>query len=279
MSKFVITVALALIAISAVTAQQNHDQHSQMNQRGAQVMGFDQEKTTHQFYLYADGGAIDVAVKDVSDKTNLDAIRAHLPHIAMLFSEGNFEAPMLVHETEVPGTAEMGKLKDRITYRYVETPKGGRVHIITTDAEALKAVHAFLKFQITDHKSGDSPDVRKPDAMLNKLLESSLSQCLPRGVKVDDIVSTKLVGYIRPENIVRTTVEQTLEGLNAVCKNDKLMDASGKEIYFYHLTGCWGNPPQNYNEILQKQQDEIGRLKQQYTVVEMTCNPSGMFIR
>ncbi len=161
MFKFVITAALALIAVRAVTAKQNHDQHVQMMQRGAQVMGFDQEKTTHHFYLYTDGGAIDVTVNDAADKTNLDAIRAHLPHIAMLFSEGNFQAPMLVHDTKVPGTAEMSKMKDRITYKYVEMPKGGRMNIITTDTEALKAVHAFLKFQIADHKTGDSPEVGK----------------------------------------------------------------------------------------------------------------------
>jgi hypothetical protein len=141
---------------------QSHDQHhAEVNSRGGQVMGFDQEKTTHHFYLYSDGGAIDVAVNDAADKTNLDAIRAHLPHIAMLFSQGNFEAPMLVHDTNVPGTATMGNLKDRITFRYAETPKGGRMNILTTDAEALAAVHAFLKFQITDHKTGDSTDVRK----------------------------------------------------------------------------------------------------------------------
>jgi hypothetical protein len=141
---------------------QSHDQHlADVNRRGEQVMGFDQEKTTHHFYLYSDGGAIDVGVNDAADKTNLDAIRAHLPHIAMLFSNGNFEAPMLVHDTNVPGTARMGKLKDRITYRYAETPKGGRVNIMTTDGEAVAAVHAFLKFQITDHKTGDSPEVRK----------------------------------------------------------------------------------------------------------------------
>ena len=79
--------------------------------------------------------------------------------------------------------------------------------------------------------------------------ESSLSHCLPSGIRLDDIVSAKVVGYQRPGNIVRTTVEQTLGKLNAICKNDKLIDASGKEIYFYHLTGCWGNPPEHYNEI------------------------------
>jgi hypothetical protein len=161
MARFIVIAALALIAVSPVAAQQNHDQHAQMNQRGAQVMGFDQEKTTHHFYLYTDGGAIDVAVDDAADKANLDAIRVHLPHIAMLFSQGNFGAPMLVHGTNVPGTAEMAKLKDRLTYKYAETPKGGRVNITTTDVEALAAVRAFLKFQIADHKTGDSLEVRK----------------------------------------------------------------------------------------------------------------------
>ena len=161
---------------SAVTPQvhdqdslaQGHDQHqADVNRRGEQVMGFDQEKTTHHFYFYSDGGAIDVAVNDAADKANLDAIRAHLPHIAMMFAQGNFEAPMLVHDTNVPGTAEMGRLKGRITYRYADAPKGGRVNIITTDAEALKAVHTFLKFQIADHKTGDSLEVRSECAGLH----------------------------------------------------------------------------------------------------------------
>ena len=133
----------------------------QMNHRGAQVMGFDQEKTAHHFYLYSDGGAIDVSVKDAADKTNLEAIRAHLPHIVMMFSEGNFDAPMLVHATQVPGTAEMKKIKDTITWKYEESARGGRVTITTMNAEALMAVHAFLRYQITDHKTGDSLEITK----------------------------------------------------------------------------------------------------------------------
>ena len=130
-----------------------------MDQRGAHAMGFDQEKTTHHFLLYKDGGAIDVSVKDASDAPNRDAIRAHLPHIAMLFGQGTFDLPHFIHGTDVPGTAAMTRLKDRIAYRYRETPAGGRVDIVTTDPEALAAVHAFLRFQITDHKTGDSLEV------------------------------------------------------------------------------------------------------------------------
>ena len=138
------------------------DPHTQMNHRGAQVMGFDQEKTAHHFLLFEDGGAIEVSVKDKSDSKNRDAIRAHLPHIAHTFGQGSFDAPMLVHDSKnVPGTADLSRLKDRVRYRYVETGSGGRVDIVTTDTEALKAVHAFLKFQITDHKTGDSLTVGK----------------------------------------------------------------------------------------------------------------------
>ena len=130
--------------------------------RAHEVMGFDQDRTTHHFSLFTDGGAIDVSVKDPTDAKNRDAIRAHLPHIATMFGNGDFEAPMLVHDTSnVPGTSVMAAKKAAIRYRYVETPAGGRVDIHTADAEALAAVHAFLKFQIADHKTGDPLAIRR----------------------------------------------------------------------------------------------------------------------
>jgi hypothetical protein len=119
-------------------------------------MGFDQEKTAHHFLLYADGGAIDVAVKNAADTGDRNAIRSHLPHIATMFGQGDFEAPMLVHGSkEIPGVDVLTARKDAIRYRYRETPKGGRVDIVTTDAEALSALHAFLRYQIQEHKTGD----------------------------------------------------------------------------------------------------------------------------
>ena len=131
-----------------------------MEERGAHVMGFDQQKTAHHFYLYPDGGAIDVAAKDPNDATDIAAARAHLPHIAQMFAQGDFSAPVLVHAMNVPGTADLATMKDRLTYRYEQTARGGRVNIVTTDPEALAALHAFLKFQIADHQTGDAPDVR-----------------------------------------------------------------------------------------------------------------------
>jgi hypothetical protein len=128
-----------------------------MTHTGNSVMGFDQEKTVHHFRLYTDGGAIEVGVLDAADTKNRDAIRSHLPHIAMMFGQGNFDAPMMVHDSaDVPGTKAMAARREAIRYRYEETPAGGRVSITTTDPEALAAVHAFLQYQIAQHKTGDS---------------------------------------------------------------------------------------------------------------------------
>ena len=160
----VVTRCLIGVAVTALTtllaSAQEH--HASMDQRGATVMGFDQALTTHQFVLFTDGGAIDVSVKSASDTKNRDAIRSHLPHIAMMFGDGNFDSPMLVHNsTNVPGTRTMADRKATIRFQYVETPGGGRVNIVTTDPEALAAVHEFLRFQIADHRTGDSTTVRK----------------------------------------------------------------------------------------------------------------------
>jgi len=138
------------------------DQHQVMNDRGAIAMGFDQEKTAHHFLLFTDGGAIDIAVKDPHDAKDRDAIRAHLPHIAMMFGNGDFDVPMLVHDTkDVPGVKLLSERKGAIVYRYNETTAGGRVDIMTADPQALTALHAFLRYQIREHRTGD-PDIVTP---------------------------------------------------------------------------------------------------------------------
>ena len=54
----------------------------------------------------------------------------------------------------------MARLRDQIHYTYEETASGGEVKIGSSNAEAIAAVHEFLRFQIKDHKTGDSLQVR-----------------------------------------------------------------------------------------------------------------------
>ena len=152
---------VAVLSVGAVLASQAPDHHTQMNARGQKAMGFDQSATTHHFYLYEDGGAIQVTVKDASDKENLTAIRSHLPHISTMFAAGDFSAPLFVHDRTVPGTDAMARLRETISYAYSDMPQGGRVRITTRDAQAVASIHEFLRYQITDHKTGDSLQVTR----------------------------------------------------------------------------------------------------------------------
>ena len=153
---------MTLVVLALMLAAAGQDPHKAMNDRGAKTMGFDQTKTAHHFYLYDDGGAIDVQVKNRADTREIAAIRSHLPHLAVMFQDGNFEAPMLVHAAKtVPGTAVLSARKTMLRYTYAETPTGGRVNIVTTDAAARAALHDFLKYQITEHQTGDPLTVSK----------------------------------------------------------------------------------------------------------------------
>jgi hypothetical protein len=131
------------------------EHHHGVEARGDHAMGFSHEKTTHHFRLFRDGGAIEVQANDLDDSASLKQIRTHLTEIAGMFTAGDFETPMLIHDQTPPGVPELKRLRERITYKYETTKQGGMVRITTRDPEALAAVHEFLKFQITDHKTGD----------------------------------------------------------------------------------------------------------------------------
>ena len=134
-------------------------QDAKMNERGDHVMGFDHTKTTHHFRLLPDGGSIEVAANSPQDNQSRDQIRMHLGHVAKMFAAGNFNAPMLIHDQVPPGVPTMQKLKSDIQYTFEETEQGARIRISTKSPEALKAIYEFLRFQIKEHKTGDSLDV------------------------------------------------------------------------------------------------------------------------
>jgi len=153
-----------LVLASAIQARQANtqtpeQQHAEMMKRGDAGMGFSQDKTTHHFSLLKDGGAIQASVNDPKDDATRNHIRMHLSDVAEMFSAGDFDVPMFIHDTTPPGVPTMTKLHSEIHYRYQQTDSGGKIMIETANPKALEAVHEFLRFQITEHKTGDSTEV------------------------------------------------------------------------------------------------------------------------
>jgi len=174
-TKLQLTVALLMSGFTATVANAQHDGGSSsradcpmmknsaagVDERGDKAMGFSHGKTAHHFRLVEDGGTIEVSANDGADQTSLSQIRQHLGHIAEMFKQGNFQIPMLVHGEMPAGVSVMQQRRANISYTFEETPTGGRVRIRTTDGEALKAVHQFLRFQIREHRTGDSEALKE----------------------------------------------------------------------------------------------------------------------
>jgi hypothetical protein len=158
---------LALILSVATSAAEPPDSASSsrsqdVNSRGDHVMGFSHDATTHHFHLYENGGDIEVDANSAADLPTVEQIRMHLGHISRMFAAGNFNAPIIIHDTHPPGVSTLIRLRGRIQYHFGETPTGARVLISSTSLEGIDAIHAFLLFQIIDHGTGDSPTIQNP---------------------------------------------------------------------------------------------------------------------
>jgi hypothetical protein len=84
---------------------------------------------------------------------------------------------------------------------------------------------------------------------------AAAQSCLPSDIKPSEIVvsdSNKTDRASKPE-----TVRDRLTQLKARCRQGKLTDSRGKQIYFLRLIGCWGNPPADYEEQIEEQRTKL----------------------
>src|SRR6478736_6877684 len=167
-SLFAAALLLTLQQHPSMPKGMSHEEHLKqmekdetLKKRGAEAMGFDQDATTHHFKLAPAGGSIEVTVKNEKDEAAIAAVRSHLRSIAADFARGAFDKPFQTHGEVPRGVNEMEADKDSIAYRYEDLPQGGAVRLVTTDARAQEAVHAFLRYQIKEHQTGDPTDMKR----------------------------------------------------------------------------------------------------------------------
>jgi len=113
MSSLIAALAAALLLAAqhpSMPQGMSHEEHlkqiqkdEELNKRGGESMGFDQDAVTHHFRLTPDGGSIEITVKSAKDATTIAAIRSHLQTIAGDFSRGQFGKPVQTHGEVPPG--------------------------------------------------------------------------------------------------------------------------------------------------------------------------------
>ncbi len=128
--------------------------------RGADVMPFDLNKTTHTFERVADGGVQTVTADNPADMEQIALIRTHLQQETARFHQGDFSDPAQIHGEDMPGLAELRAGADRIAVAYSDVPDGARITYRTDDAAMIHALHQWFDAQLADHGDHAQPGMQ-----------------------------------------------------------------------------------------------------------------------
>ncbi len=141
---------LLILLLAAGCTPAAADRQAEVAERGAEVMPFDLERTTHIFEKLADGGRQQV-VSDDKDSAQVQLIRAHLAEEAARFSEGDFHDPSMIHGEDMAGLHELVMGAGEISIVYSDLDDGGQILFTTEDAALVAALHAWFDQQVADH--------------------------------------------------------------------------------------------------------------------------------
>lgn len=144
-------VVVAGTAVVAVSEIRDASRQQAVAERGAQMMPFDLDATTHRFDPAADGGVQSVVADDPSDADQIELIQQHLQEEAEAFARGEFSDPAQIHGADMPGLAMLEDNADRFSIRYRSRSDGAEVRFTTAEAALVAALHDWFAAQTSDH--------------------------------------------------------------------------------------------------------------------------------
>jgi hypothetical protein len=124
---------------------------AEVAERGASVMPFDLQRTTHRFAKTDSGGVQTVVADDPQDTAQIILIQQHLTAEVDRFRRGDFTDPARIHGDTMPGLQALRGHGGRITIDYRVTPDGARAAYTTSDAQLRDALHNWFDAQVSDH--------------------------------------------------------------------------------------------------------------------------------
>ncbi len=128
-----------------------HQRQAEVAMRGAQVMPFDLEKTTHHFEPLPDGGLQTVVADTPIDPEQVKLIQSHLEEETAKFQAGDFSDPAAIHGDAMPGLKQLRTGYRDMTVEYTALPDGGQIRYIAQQSNLVTAVHDWFAAQRSDH--------------------------------------------------------------------------------------------------------------------------------
>ena len=124
---------------------------AEVAERGAGVMPFDLDATTHRFEPNETGVVQTVVADDPGDTAQVQLVRDHLVEEAERFRQGDYDDPAAIHGHDMPGLAALAAGAAAVTIDYAEMPDGARLTFTTADPALVDALHAWADAQVMDH--------------------------------------------------------------------------------------------------------------------------------
>ena len=146
-------VVLATLSACSSGSVSTASRQAQVEARGATVMPFDQQRTTHVFHSTSTGGVQSVVAKDRADLKQIVLVRAHLRKEASRFAVGDFTDPMAIHGMKMPGLDTLRHGAGRVRVAYSTIARGAQISYTTTEPSLVAALHEWFDAQLMDHGS------------------------------------------------------------------------------------------------------------------------------
>jgi len=140
--------------------QSLQDRQTQVAERGAEVMPFDLDATTHRFEPTLTGLVETVVADDPADDEEIGLIRGHLAAEQERFEQGDYRDPAAIHGDDMPGLAQLEAGADAVTLELDQVPDGARLTFTSDDLALIDALHRWGEAQTSDH--GTHADHQNP---------------------------------------------------------------------------------------------------------------------
>lgn len=144
-------IALAIVIGAGLRHAVLHQRQIEVAMRGAQVMPFDLEKTTHHFESLPDGGLQTVVADAPIDPEQVKLIQSHLEEETAKFQAGDFSDPAAIHGDTMPGLKQLRTGYRDMTVEYTALSDGGQIRYTTEQPTLVTAVHDWFSAQRSDH--------------------------------------------------------------------------------------------------------------------------------
>jgi hypothetical protein len=155
----VAVLGVLLAACGGACGGDGASRQDEVAERGAEVMPFELDATTHRFEPTATGLEQTVVADDPGDGEQVALIRQHLADEAERFRAGDYGDPAAIHGDDMPGLADLEAGAAAVDVVLTEVADGARLTFTSADPALVDALHRWAAAQTMDHGEHADPSV------------------------------------------------------------------------------------------------------------------------